>query len=141
MNYKFLVVDDDESTQTTYKTILEFYDFEVETASNGIECLEKVDDFQPDIILLDLIMPDMTGFDVLKVLKSKRENETFKGSIVVSSVTTSFKDIANALKLGADDFFFKHHELELVRYRMIVALTKLLLKRGVLDNCDELNML
>jgi DNA-binding response OmpR family regulator len=134
MIFKILVVDDDELTRTTYKGLLELYDFEVYEARNGEECLKLCNEIKPDIILLDLIMPGTTGFHILPALNKMRHDGDLDCYIIVSSVSTSFKDISKAIKLGADDFFFKHHEMELIKYRIIVCITKLLLSRNLLKD-------
>ncbi|MDP3980498.1 MAG: response regulator [Chlamydiota bacterium] len=69
---KILVVDDEVNIQRMLKTILEINDYEVVTASDGEEAIEKVKSEVPDLVLLDLVMPRVNGYQVLEHLKSSR---------------------------------------------------------------------
>jgi DNA-binding response OmpR family regulator len=131
-NFKILVVDDDELTRMAYKNILELYDFDVFESSNGLDAIRLTKEINPDIIILDLVMTGISGFDVLDEINKIRKENNYDGFILVSSVSTAFKDIAKALKSGAEDFIFKHYEWEHIRYRIIVSITKLLLRRDML---------
>ncbi len=67
---KILVVDDEPNIQKMLKTLLEINDYSVETVSNGKEALEVVKGISPDLVLLDLVMPKVDGYEVLENLKS-----------------------------------------------------------------------
>jgi len=66
-----LVVDDEVNIQNMLKTLLEINDYVVETASNGEEAISKVESLAPDLVLLDLVMPRVNGYQVLEHLKEK----------------------------------------------------------------------
>lgn len=66
---KVLIIEDDESLRDMYRRGFELEDFEVEAASDGQEGIEKMVSFKPEVVLLDLMMPKMSGFDVLKRVK------------------------------------------------------------------------
>lgn len=68
---KILIVEDDESLRDVYREEFESEGFTVETASDGQEGFEKMVSFAPEIVVLDLMMPKMSGFDVLKNVKDK----------------------------------------------------------------------
>ncbi len=69
---KVLVVDDDPSIRLLYKEELEEEGYEVQVASSGQEALRVFDEFEPDIVTLDILMPDMDGIQVLRKMKEKR---------------------------------------------------------------------
>jgi len=69
---KIMVVDDETDLRNLVKLIMEKEGFEVETAENGKEFLDKVDDFKPDLVLLDVMMPGLTTREILKKLKKKK---------------------------------------------------------------------
>ncbi len=69
---KVMVVDDETDLRNLVKLIMEKEGFEVETAENGKEFLDKVDDFKPDLVLLDVMMPGLTTREILEKLKKKK---------------------------------------------------------------------
>lgn len=69
MKKKILVVDDEPNIQKMLKTLLEINDYTVETASNGGEAIDKVKEISPNLVLLDLVMPKVDGYEVLETLK------------------------------------------------------------------------
>jgi two-component system chemotaxis response regulator CheY len=102
---KLLIVEDDIFFQKFYKTQLETQGFQVEVAVNGNEGLEKIKSFQPDVILLDIIMPIKDGFEVLETLA---QEGTIKNlSILVFSTLGQDKDVQRAMELGAKGYINK----------------------------------
>lgn len=102
---KVLIIEDDPFFQKFYKTQLEGQGFQLEIAKDGIVGLEKIDSFQPDVILLDIIMPEKDGFEVLETLS---ENGKIKSlSILVFSTLGQEKDVKRAMELGAKGFINK----------------------------------
>jgi len=115
-----LVVDDEASNRAVLRDILEAHDYQVSEASDGLEALRAVEQNPPDVILLDLNMPNMGGLDVMKTLKLNREF-----ALIPVVIVTGQNDNASritALKLGADDFLTKPpHMAELIaRVRSLV---------------------
>jgi PAS domain S-box-containing protein len=101
---KILVVDDEPINVELLKELLsEKYD--VVTAADGKEALKKVKDISPDLILLDVIMPKMNGFEVCRQLKS--DQKTMNIPIVMVTYLTDRNDRIKAIKAGADDFLIK----------------------------------
>lgn len=103
---KLLIVDDAKLIHFMVKKILtarQIADIEYEDAFNGNEAIEIAQEFQPDLVLLDVVMPEKDGIETLKVLKS--ENPDIR-VIMVSSLGTEEK-VADALKLGATAFIQK----------------------------------
>ena len=83
---KILVVDDEENIRKLIETRLKANQYNVITASNGAEALEKAESEAPDLILLDIMMPELDGLEVLRKLKSKFEQELKPGTKVISYV-------------------------------------------------------
>jgi len=102
---KILVVDDEDRNLRLMELLLTSFGYDVLTASNGEEALEMVHDIPPDVILLDVMMPKIDGFEVAKRLK--REEETKIIPIVMVTALNEVEDRVKALEAGADDFLNK----------------------------------
>jgi CheY-like chemotaxis protein len=102
---KILIIDDEEIVRRALKRAFEKFEFQVELAENGYIGLNKWRDFQPDIILLDLIMPVMSGTELLNELANKQHCP-----IVVMSAFTAGVEISNLKQLGATSFIAKPFE-------------------------------
>ena len=99
---KILVIDDEEQIRRALRSILSVRHYEVLLASSGEEGLDLAVDNNPDLVILDLAMPEMTGFEVCKELRA-----WYNGPILVLSVRSSDTDKIDALDLGADDYLTK----------------------------------
>jgi DNA-binding response OmpR family regulator len=100
-----LVADDEKVNVEFFQVMLSKLGFMVETAYNGDEVFEKLKEFTPDLIVLDLLMPGMSGFEVAKRLKeSSRTSEI--PSIVLTAVS-DIKDKVDMLELGIEDYIIK----------------------------------
>lgn len=102
-----LVVDDDPAMRRTLSINLRARDYEVETAGDGRSALQVVDERMPDVVLLDLGLPDLDGIAVLTQLRSFTQVP-----VIVVSARTESDDKVEALDLGADDFITKPFSLE-----------------------------
>ncbi|MCW2737153.1 response regulator transcription factor [Nocardioides sp.] len=102
-----LVVDDDPAMRRTLAINLRARDYEVETAGDGRSALQIVDERMPDVILLDLGLPDLDGVAVLTRLRSFTQVP-----VIVVSARTESDDKVEALDLGADDFITKPFSIE-----------------------------
>ncbi len=102
---KILVVDDEERNLRLMEALLTPLGHEVILARNGEEALEKVREVPPDLILLDVMMPKMDGFELSKCLKD--DEETAIIPIVVVTALEKIEDKIKALEAGADDFLSK----------------------------------
>lgn len=105
MNGKILIIDDDHDMVVSLQLLLESHHYTVRTASSGIEGVEIVSSFQPDVIVLDWQMPRMSGIDFLRTLQ-KTELQRSSYVIMVSGKTT-IDDIVTGLDAGADDYLPK----------------------------------
>lgn len=104
---KLLVVEDDQYLADIYALKLKKEGFVVEMANDGAMGLEIAKKFLPDLILLDIVMPEMDGFEVLKALKE--DEATKKIGVVMLTNLNSPDEIEKGLELGAIDFMVKAH--------------------------------
>jgi len=102
---KILVVDDEERNLRLLEAMLIPLDYEVILARDGVEALEKVWETSPDVILLDIMMPKMDGFEVARKLKENEETSIIP--IVMVTALKEVEDRVKALQVGADDFLSK----------------------------------
>jgi two-component system KDP operon response regulator KdpE len=102
-----LVVDDDPAMRRTLSINLRARDYEVETAGDGRSALQVVDERMPDVVLLDLGLPDLDGVSVLAQLRSFT-----KVPVIVVSARSESDDKVEALDLGADDYITKPFSIE-----------------------------
>ena len=111
-NYKILVVDDIATNVLLLKAILGKAKYKIVTAMGGYEALSKVESESPDLILLDIMMPDMNGYEVIEKLKA---DERFcQIPVIFLSALHNSEDIVKGFKLGASDYVskpFNHEEL------------------------------
>ncbi|MBI3297656.1 MAG: response regulator [Elusimicrobia bacterium] len=107
---RILVVDDDRLMVEFISLCLERASYSVETAFNGVDGLAKAKSFKPDLLVLDLMMPDMHGFDVCEELR--REGGPAGLKILISSGKSYEVDKKAAKRLGADGFITKPFTIE-----------------------------
>ena len=100
-----LVVDDNEQNLELIQAYLEDLDCETVAAYDGVEALEAVARKKPDLVLLDVMMPKMSGFEVCRRLKSNPETESIP--IIMVTALNEFGDIERGIDSGADDFVSK----------------------------------
>lgn len=129
MNEKILVVDDEQSITDLIKLDLEFEGYQVETAYDGREALEKVESFQPDIIILDIMLPHITGYEVCK-----KVNEKYNIPVILLTAKTDIVDKVLGLELGADDYMTKPFD-----NRELLARVKALIRRASQSQKDDSN--
>jgi two-component system phosphate regulon response regulator PhoB len=102
---KILLVEDDEALANVYKSRLDIEDFETEWVGNGEEALAKAVQFKPDLILLDAMMPKISGFDVLDILRNTPETANIH--VIMLTALSQPKDKERAEALGVDDYLVK----------------------------------
>jgi two-component system OmpR family response regulator len=105
---RVLVVDDEEFLQDIVATGLRFVGFNVRSAGCGRDALETLASFRPDIVLLDVLMPDLDGFEVLRRLR----NDGYRMPVVMLTARDATEDKLQGLRLGADDYLTKPFSLE-----------------------------
>lgn len=102
---KILVVEDSELMQALIRDILKNEGYEVYSAYSGEEGLDKISKVKPDLIILDVVMPGMSGFDVLRILRADESNNLTP--IIMLTAKVSEDDKLIGLELGADDYIIK----------------------------------
>jgi len=106
---KILVVDDEPNIVQTLQDRLEMNEYQVVTAGNGREGLEKVEQERPDVILLDVIMPIMDGHEMLEMLRKQPGGRDV--SVIMLTARSQTQDIARANACGIDDYIVKPFDL------------------------------
>lgn len=117
MNRVVLIVDDEYAGRETLQSILEGEGYQLEMAENGPQAIEKAKDFLPDVILLDVMMPGMTGFEVCQRIRT--EPEIAEIPIIMLTALDDRESLLTALKAGADDFISKPFDRYELRARLL----------------------
>jgi len=104
---KILIIEDDLFFQKFYSSKLIENGFEIQTANDGVEGLAKIKEFKPDLVVLDIIMPNKDGYQVLDELN--KEGITKKIPILVFSTLGQEKDVEKAMQLGATGYVNKSY--------------------------------
>lgn len=102
---KVLLVEDDKTISLMYKTKLEMEGFEILTADNGVDALKLAKEGKPNIIMLDVILPQLDGFSVLEQLK--KDNATKDITVIMLTNLGTEEDKIKGEKLGATDYLVK----------------------------------
>jgi len=113
---KVLIVDDEPFNVDVLLQELEELDYELITASNGKEALDKIKSQLPDLILLDLMMPVLDGFAVLSEIKM--DNELRDIPVIIVSAASDSKSIVKGIKQGADDYVTKPIDAEHLKSKL-----------------------
>ncbi len=103
--HKVMIVDDEPDIVKLVKISLELANFEVIEAFSGQEALDKVQGTKPDLILLDIMMPDINGFEVCQRLKA--DTPTRHIPVIMLTAKGQRGDAMQGLKVGADDYIIK----------------------------------
>ena len=134
---KVLVVDDEIHTVRLLKKYLDSKDYDVYTATNGMEAIEKVKEVNPQVVLLDIIMPGMGGIDTLREIKK------IDPKIAVIMVTAVIDEALakKSLQLGADDYITKPLDLNFIGTRVLVKMFQLLNHDDTNQPCEPKKIL
>ena len=119
-----LVVDDEQSYRDALRVALEREGFRVETAADGTEAVEKFDAYKPALVLLDVMLPRLSGVDVCRELRNRSQVP-----IIMVTARTAEIDAVVGLEVGADDYVTKPFRL-----RELVARVRAALRRGRSDD-------
>lgn len=134
--YKILIVDDEMSNVLLLKVLLTNEKFAIATASNGRQALEQVEKENPDLVLLDVMMPDMSGFEVAQHLKSNPNTADIP--IIFLTALNSTADIVKGFQVGANDFISKPFNKEELIIRVTHQISLVAAKRLILSKTEEL---
>src|SRR6516225_8229401 len=121
MNENILIVDDEEALRSTLRVRLRSEGYFVETASGGIEGFNKATSKPFDLIILDILLPDRSGWDVCREIRQAG----LSTPILFLTARTQTIDIVTGLKLGADDYVTKPFEAEELLARIQVLLKRM----------------
>jgi len=104
--YKLLIVEDNLDLNEMFRIAFEDEtDFVLESATSGIECLEKIKEFHPDVILLDIMLPFMDGHQIIETL---RKNRSLKNTIIIANTNLEQKkEEEKTLRMGANFYLRK----------------------------------
>lgn len=128
--HRILVVDDESSISDLIATSLRFVGFEVRTASTGSQALTVSEEFKPHAIVLDVMLPDIDGFEVCKKIR----NEGLQIGVIFLTAKDDTRDKVQGLTLGGDDYMTKPFSLE----ELVVRIKALLRRIGIVEqNTDE----
>ena len=124
-----LIVDDIPINVTLIEKMLKPFHFVIEKANDGQTALDIVADNKPDLILLDLMMPGINGYDVIKQLRAKEETKQLP--IIVISALNSNEDVVKGYDLGANDFLTKPIIMNRLHNSVITQLNKAMEAKGM----------
>lgn len=127
MTWQILLVEDEESVREAFALRLTDSGYAVHTAGSGEECLSLLKSFEPDILVLDLVMPNLSGLDVLARLKQTSPHLL----VILLTARGTVKDAVEATKLGAFDFVAKSIDMEDLQHALTRATQLLTLQRQV----------
>ena len=131
---KILIVDDNETNRCLLVTFLEELGFEVSEAINGKQGLEKVESFQPDLILVDIVMPVMDGFEITQSLRNNPQFEDMP--IIIISANAMFDAQLSSYRIGCNAFLPKPIDLNL----LLKSITQLLAIEWIYPQSSNLTL-
>ena len=116
MKNRILVVDDDKSNCRLINRILAGHDYEMEFAYNGEDALDLLSDFEPDLIILDIAMPGIDGYEVCRRLKS--DKKTSEIMVLLLSGKSALEERLKGYEVEADDYLIKPYDNEELRAKV-----------------------
>jgi len=125
---RILVIDDESSISDLISTSLRFVGFDVRTAANGAQALQIAEEFKPHAMVLDVMLPDLDGFEVCKQIR----NEGVQTGVLFLTAKDGMEDKVKGLTLGGDDYMTKPFSLE-----ELVARLRALLRRTGVTQIDQ----
>lgn len=134
---RILLVDDEQINREFFDVMLSKLGFEIRQADNGVDALEIVKRWKPDLIMLDNVMPRLSGWEVTKILKTHEDYRDYAEiPIVMFSAMDDVKDKVEGLELGADDYITKPFNFSevLARIRAVLRTHELV---GQIERRDE----
>lgn len=103
--HRILIADDNAANRELLEAYLVNFDCDIETAVDGKDTIDKVESFKPDLVLLDVMMPKLSGFEVCRKLKDHPEHK--RVMVLMVTALNELGDIERAVEAGTDDFLSK----------------------------------
>jgi len=122
MKRRILIVDDNPDSATIMRSILEPRGYAVSVATRGVTALEMVQADPPDLLLLDVMMPEMSGFEVLQRIKS--DSNTGRLPVILVTAKTQDEDLVSGYQFGADYYITKPFTAKQLLYGIDLVLGK-----------------
>jgi len=137
MRPKILIIEDEKALLDTLTLNLELENFDVYPLTNPVNAISTIQDIKPDLIILDIMMPHISGIDLYKLIL----NHDLKIPTIFLTAKTNIKDKIEGLKLGADDYITKPFDLEELLLRINIVLKHSNQKKETLNsysfnNCE-----
>ena len=132
MRKKILLIEDDQIVRENTAEILQLANYEVVTAENGKMGLEKANVFKPDLIICDILMPELDGYGVMQI--AMRNEELQRIPIIFMSAKTKHEDIRKGMDLGASDYITKPFEESELLSAVATRLKRKAIMEGALQN-------
>ena len=129
---RILIADDNDANRELLEAYLVDIPCQIETSADGQETLDKVKTFQPDLVLLDVMMPKLSGFEVCKQLKD--DPQTKRVMILMVTALNEQGDIERAVNAGTDDFLTK----PIIKIELLKRVENMLKLKGVEDEVERL---
>ncbi|MBC7463150.1 MAG: response regulator [Actinobacteria bacterium] len=104
---RILAIDDNADIRDLLRFVLEKEGFEVSTSANGVDGLSQIKERRPDIVLLDVMMPEFSGFDVLDAIRNDKDSKVRVLPVLMITAKSSIEDVDRALELGATSYIVK----------------------------------
>lgn len=119
MGKKILIVEDEKDTLSLLADSLKRFDFTIETSADGRDAIQKVQDFVPDLVVLDVVLPEVDGLEVLKWIKKNRPNVF----VMLATGKKEIDDIKTGYSLEADYYVTKPYTIDEILKGINVALS------------------
>jgi len=119
---RILVVDDEEEVLNTLSKFLTLKGYDVYTAKDGLKAIEKVKEVRPHVVLLDIIMPGMSGIDTLKEIKKIDP----RVGVIMATAVTDEELAKRTIQLGAYDYITKPFDLNYIETVLLVKIIEML---------------
>ena len=138
---KLLIVDDETAARYGMRKVFKSEGYEIAEALDGIEALEKIQSFRPDVVLCDINMPKMSGMEFLKTLKARQRTDSREPLVIMITAYGSEKIAVQAMKAGAYDYLSKPYDIDDLRLTVKKALDKLELEHENIQLKEKLETL
>jgi len=134
--YKILVVDDIVANTTLVKSVLSPLGYQMLTANDGIVALEVIKKDKPDLILLDVMMPNMDGHEVVKRLKANPDTKDIP--VIFITALNDVRNIVRGFEFGAGDYIVKPFDINVLRVRVLNQIKQIYFRNIILEQQDKL---